>query len=130
MRPSREYERVRFGSLVRRTLCSGARGHACPGDYTWGDFQSSECPAGSHRITEEAHCRSAALAFGLFYRYSASNADLASGCISLARTLDVMLNTHKTGCCGDVYLLWLLGHGSAPRDLATCARNVSRCTGA
>ncbi len=69
---------------------------ACAGPLAWGKFSSSDCPAGSYRITDAAQCQAAAMATWNYWADSANKPDVPRGCIYTVDG-DVYLNTHPTG---------------------------------
>ena len=53
---------------------------SCAANYAWGEDGSNQCPAGFHRIDNEAACEIAAKAAGKAYRGSETDTHEPSGC--------------------------------------------------
>lgn len=62
-----------------------------------GNFTANNCPAGSACISLAAACQGAALAMGLDYGGSESEAGYPKGCYRMTSSGKVFYNSHATG---------------------------------
>jgi hypothetical protein len=85
-----------IAGFARLFACGDTCVRACAGPLAWGNFNSTDCPAGSYRIIDAAQCQAAAMATRNYWARSASKPDVPRGCMYTADG-DVYLNDHPTG---------------------------------